>query len=245
MVDVFSPSATQVKSTTNKRYIRVPFSNQILHAIICKIRHCFDNICQCSHDKMSSILSFVIFLIMTGFGHSLMIEDCPHPCVQGGHRYCEPIPCPLPPCNNSFTPAGACCPVCPDTPECPHPCTQGNNKFCGPIPCPKPPCDYPVTPTGACCAECKNGTDCPYPCYAGGKKYCYPIPCARPPCNDSFVPDGACCPVCPNTPQCPTPCGINGHHFCHPIPCPPPPPDCKHVVKPPGGCCEICNGEYL
>ncbi|XP_071143829.1 kielin/chordin-like protein [Mytilus edulis] len=167
-----------------------------------------------------------------------LLESCPHPCMQGGHRYCHPIPCPHPPCNNSFTPEGACCPVCPNSTDCPHPCTQGGRHFCEPIPCPKPPCDNPVTPTGACCAECKNGTDCPHPCMQGGKRYCRHIPCPAPPCNNSFVPYGACCPVCPNTPDCPHPCKQGGSHFCGPIPCPKPP--CDDPVTIEGTCCPQC-----
>jgi hypothetical protein len=97
-------------------------------------------------------LHIVFGLLLCGLCRAFL-EDCPHPCTQGGQKYCHPIPCPLPPCNNSVTPPGVCCPECPK-PDCPHPCTQGGKQYCHPIPCPKPPCDNPVTPVGACCAEC-------------------------------------------------------------------------------------------
>ena len=97
-------------------------------------------------------LHIVFGLLLCGVCQAFL-EDCPHPCTQGGRKYCHPIPCPLPPCNNSVTPTGACCPECPKH-DCPHPCTQGGKQYCHPIPCPKPPCDNPVTPVGACCAEC-------------------------------------------------------------------------------------------
>ncbi|KAK3604309.1 hypothetical protein CHS0354_021573 [Potamilus streckersoni] len=46
------------------------------------------------------------------------VTICPMPCMQGGHKYCFPLPCPHPPCVDAVRATGECCPHCPNGPNC-------------------------------------------------------------------------------------------------------------------------------
>ncbi|KAL3888260.1 hypothetical protein ACJMK2_000631 [Sinanodonta woodiana] len=46
------------------------------------------------------------------------VTICPMPCMQGGQKYCFPLPCPHPPCVDPVRADGECCPHCPNGPNC-------------------------------------------------------------------------------------------------------------------------------
>ena len=53
-------------------------------------------------------------LVTSESEHAMVTQGaCPYPCTQGGHHYCYPLPCPLPPCAYPVKDAGACCSHCP------------------------------------------------------------------------------------------------------------------------------------
>ncbi|KAK3088103.1 hypothetical protein FSP39_014698 [Pinctada imbricata] len=57
-------------------------------------------------------------LVETTSNVRLAKSTCPHPCTQGGKKYCGHIPCPLPPCVDPVTPTGHCCDECPNGANC-------------------------------------------------------------------------------------------------------------------------------
>ncbi|KAL4218565.1 hypothetical protein ACF0H5_023299 [Mactra antiquata] len=75
---------------------------------------------------MASIFNWLMVAVVIGTAFGDLAEvrrqnDCPYPCTVNGHHFCHPIPCPLPPCVDSITEHGICCPSCPDGPNCPAP----------------------------------------------------------------------------------------------------------------------------
>ncbi|XP_060069832.1 kielin/chordin-like protein [Ylistrum balloti] len=184
-------------------------------------------------------------------------SDCVHPCTQGGVKYCQPIPCPFPPCDNPVTTPGECCPHCPTdghdvaNKTCPHPCEVNGNHFCFPPPCPPPPCANPVTLPSQCCQTCPEDNmekdqhpvqrspewPDPWRCYP-------PPPCPPPPpppyCNVSVIqPYDLCCEVCETA--CPNRCKWLDDIWCNPPACPP--VLCPNATLTEGDCCPHCEAD--
>ena len=64
---------------------------------------------------IAALALFCVPCLVTSESEDAMVTQgaCPYPCTQGGHHYCFPLPCPLPPCAHPVKDAGACCSHCP------------------------------------------------------------------------------------------------------------------------------------
>ena len=64
---------------------------------------------------IAAVALFCVPCLVTSESEDAMVTQgaCPYPCTQGGHHYCYPLPCPLPPCAHPVKDAGACCSHCP------------------------------------------------------------------------------------------------------------------------------------
>ncbi|XP_047453521.1 kielin/chordin-like protein [Mugil cephalus] len=149
-------------------------------------------------------------------------------CLRGTVT-CERQPCPTLNCSNSFTPAGECCPKCPDCSfenrvfvdgeAFPNPvsvceeCTCDSGRVdCHQAQCPHARCNAPVP--GTCCQNNCNG------CSYAGKEY----------------PNGQEFPH--PTDRCRTCSCLNGNVQCLKKRCPPLP--CSNPNLLPGDCCPQC-----
>ncbi|XP_049429825.1 kielin/chordin-like protein [Epinephelus fuscoguttatus] len=161
-----------------------------------------------------------------------------HPChictCQHGSVECERRPCPPLNCSNPYTPAGECCPKCPDCSfenhvfvdgeAFPNPvsvceecrCVSGQID-CHQPQCPNPRCNAPLP--GTCCQNNCNG------CSYAGKEY---------PNGEEFPHPTDRCRTC----SC-----INGNVQCLMRRCPPLP--CSNPNVLPGECCPQCPAPPL
>nr|XP_051704902.1 kielin/chordin-like protein isoform X2 [Oryctolagus cuniculus] len=167
-------------------------------------------------------------------GETWHLDPCVTCTCQAGTERCQRTSCPELNCLESYTPPGACCPVC------------------------RPGCEY----EGQLYEEGANFLSHSNPCLQcsclRSLVRCVPVTCLPSPCPEPVLRPGHCCPTCQGCTEDGTfrehgqewsapgdPCRVcrclEGHIQCHQRECA---STCPYPARPlPGTCCPVCDGE--